>query len=167
VSFIKVGHSRTLQKTLQVKDRLLAVNMERDATHPPTEPHGPVTDDPGTVLPLLPVDNPPDPEAPVDAVALVGGKEDVPNGLEAPAHPPEAKEAAPQELSLAGLSLGSLAVHADDHISAHAAVAPAMHVSTTFRYNSSPADLVPLENANVSLHIPPHLKDGNTTVKKG
>jgi hypothetical protein len=37
-----------------------------------------------------------------------------------------------------GLSLASRLIHADDHISVHRAVAPAMHVSTTFRYNDDP-----------------------------
>jgi hypothetical protein len=52
-------------------------------------------------------------------------------------------------LPLGKLSLGSLAVHGDDHISSHSAVAPALHVSTTFRYNKCPGNLVPLENVNV------------------
>jgi cystathionine gamma-synthase len=38
-------------------------------------------------------------------------------------------------------SLSSRAVHADDGIAAHRAVAPAMHVSTTFRYNEDPDTL--------------------------
>ncbi|KAG6041297.1 hypothetical protein E4U41_005125 [Claviceps citrina] len=42
---------------------------------------------------------------------------------------------------LARLSLSSRAIHADDYISAHRAVAPAMHVSTTFRYPDNPDDL--------------------------
>ncbi|KAG6010625.1 hypothetical protein E4U21_005123 [Claviceps maximensis] len=42
---------------------------------------------------------------------------------------------------LARLSLSSRTVHADDYISAHRAVAPAMHVSTTFRYSHDPDEL--------------------------
>lgn len=42
---------------------------------------------------------------------------------------------------LARLSLSSRTVHADDFISAHRAVAPAMHVSTTFRYSDDPDEL--------------------------
>uniref|UniRef100_A0A0B7JW54 Cystathionine gamma-synthase n=1 Tax=Bionectria ochroleuca TaxID=29856 RepID=A0A0B7JW54_BIOOC len=38
-------------------------------------------------------------------------------------------------------SLSSKVVHADDNISAHRAVAPAMHVSTTFRYDDDPDQL--------------------------
>ncbi|KAG5931075.1 hypothetical protein E4U53_001961, partial [Claviceps sorghi] len=42
---------------------------------------------------------------------------------------------------LARLSLSSRTIHADDFISAHRAVAPAMHVSTTFRYSHDPDEL--------------------------
>jgi hypothetical protein len=42
---------------------------------------------------------------------------------------------------IARLSLSSQTVHADDFISAHRAVAPAMHVSTTFRYSDDPEEL--------------------------
>lgn len=48
-----------------------------------------------------------------------------------------------QELSVKNLSLASQLVHADDNVSAHRAVAPAMHVSTTYRYHNDPARLVP------------------------
>lgn len=43
--------------------------------------------------------------------------------------------------SLAGMSLATRGVHGDDGIAAHAAVAPAMHVSTTFRYSDDPEKL--------------------------
>jgi hypothetical protein len=49
------------------------------------------------------------------------------------------------------LSLSSKAVHADDHINNHRAVAPPMHVSTTFRYNQNPDELNPGFNVDVSL----------------
>ncbi|KAM5353364.1 hypothetical protein ACJ41O_000014 [Fusarium nematophilum] len=39
------------------------------------------------------------------------------------------------------LSLSSKAVHADDYINSHRAVAPPIHVSTTFRYDSDPDNL--------------------------
>ncbi|OAQ98785.1 hypothetical protein LLEC1_05422 [Akanthomyces lecanii] len=42
-----------------------------------------------------------------------------------------------------GLSLASRLVHSDDGISTHRAVAPAMHVSTTFRYSDNPDMLQP------------------------
>lgn len=59
------------------------------------------------------------------------------------------------------LGLASLSIHADDNIHVHRAVAPAMHVSTTFRYADNPDDLVPNENVDVcrapssSLHLFP------------
>ncbi|KAK3311169.1 Cys/Met metabolism PLP-dependent enzyme-domain-containing protein [Chaetomium strumarium] len=40
------------------------------------------------------------------------------------------------------LSMASRSVHADDHRNDHAAVAPPMHVSTTFRYDDNPDKLV-------------------------
>lgn len=57
----------------------------------------------------------------------------------------------PEQLkAVAGLSLASRTVHADDGISAHRAVAPAMHVSTTFRYNDDPTQLQSWDNVDVS-----------------
>lgn len=55
-----------------------------------------------------------------------------------------------QQESKKPLGLASRAVHADDKISAHRAVAPPMHVSTTFAYDKDPAKLVPNENVDVS-----------------
>lgn len=49
-----------------------------------------------------------------------------------------------------GLSLASRLVHSDDGISTHRAVAPAMHVSTTFRYNDNPDMLQPEVYLDVS-----------------
>lgn len=46
--------------------------------------------------------------------------------------------------------LASRAVHADDNVSSHRAVAPPMHVSTTFAYDTDPSKLVPNENVDVS-----------------
>lgn len=48
------------------------------------------------------------------------------------------------------LSLASRSVHADDGIASHRAVAPALHVSTTFRYNDDPDLLAPGGNVDVS-----------------
>lgn len=42
---------------------------------------------------------------------------------------------------MAKMSLSSKGVHADDRIAAHRAVAPAMHVSTTYRYSDDPTQL--------------------------
>ena len=47
-------------------------------------------------------------------------------------------------------SLSTRAVHADDGIAAHRAVAPAMHVSTTFRYSDNPDHLETSANLDVS-----------------
>ncbi|RYP39491.1 hypothetical protein DL767_002225 [Monosporascus sp. MG133] len=49
---------------------------------------------------------------------------------------------------LSSLSLSARALHADDYLNSHQAVAPPMHVSTTFRYNRDPEKLVPLLNIN-------------------
>jgi len=53
------------------------------------------------------------------------------------------------------LSLASRSVHADDYINNHQAVAPPMHVSTTFRYSRDPDNLVPWSNLNVCLFLVP------------
>jgi hypothetical protein len=49
------------------------------------------------------------------------------------------------------LSMASRSVHADDHANDHAAVAPPMHVSTTFRYNDNPDKLVPWSDIDVRM----------------
>ncbi|KAK7426372.1 hypothetical protein QQZ08_007127 [Neonectria magnoliae] len=59
--------------------------------------------------------------------------------------------------AVAGLSLGSRGVHADDNISAHRAVAPAMHVSTTFRYNDDPELLRAWDNVDPSAPLDSHV----------
>ncbi|KAK7951258.1 Cys/Met metabolism PLP-dependent enzyme-domain-containing protein [Apiospora aurea] len=46
------------------------------------------------------------------------------------------------------LSLSAQAIHADDFLSSHQAVAPPMHVSTTFRYSDNPDELSPWHNPN-------------------
>ncbi|KAG6274406.1 hypothetical protein E4U48_002576 [Claviceps purpurea] len=51
------------------------------------------------------------------------------------------EEVSSRSEELARLSLSSRTVHADDFISTHRAVAPAMHVSTTFRYSDDPEEL--------------------------
>lgn len=61
-----------------------------------------------------------------------------------------ASTAAPPADDMARLSLSSRTVHADDGIAAHRAVAPAMHVSTTFRYSDDPGQLSPWNNFDVS-----------------
>ncbi|KAJ6016591.1 pyridoxal phosphate-dependent transferase [Penicillium herquei] len=71
------------------------------------------------------------------------------------------------EMSKEKLSLASRTVHADDHISVHRAVAPAMHVSTTFRYNDDPEKLTPLvyvdHNAPLDSHVYSRITNPSTT----
>ncbi|KAK1833784.1 cystathionine beta-lyase [Podospora conica] len=55
------------------------------------------------------------------------------------------------------LSLASRSVHADDYINNHQAVAPPMHVSTTFRYSRNPDDLVSWENVNPNAPFDSHI----------
>ncbi len=47
------------------------------------------------------------------------------------------------------LSLASRSVHADDYTNTHSAVAPPMHVSTTFRYSDNPDKLLPWSEIDV------------------
>ena len=53
----------------------------------------------------------------------------------------------------------TLAIHADDQLNRSTDVSPAIHVSTTFRYASNPADLVPAKDLNVRYFFPPPLAD--------
>ncbi|KAL1839012.1 hypothetical protein VTJ49DRAFT_1987 [Mycothermus thermophilus] len=46
------------------------------------------------------------------------------------------------------LALASRSIHADDYTNTHPAVAPPMHVSTTFRYPRNPDELVPWSEAD-------------------
>lgn len=75
----------------------------------------------------------------------------------------KADGAGPDQLTAAfgrQLSLASRSVHADDHTNTHTAVAPPMHVSTTFRYADNPDELVPWADGDVSLSAftPPSLE---------
>ncbi|KAL2266594.1 hypothetical protein VTJ83DRAFT_5946 [Remersonia thermophila] len=63
----------------------------------------------------------------------------------------QAPGAAPGQLEAAfgrPLALASLSIHADDYTNTHPAVAPPMHVSTTFRYPRNPDELVPWSEAD-------------------
>jgi hypothetical protein len=52
---------------------------------------------------------------------------------------------------LAALSLSSQTIHADDFLNTGIQdVAPALHVSTTFRYSSNPTELVPAAQIDVN-----------------
>lgn len=55
------------------------------------------------------------------------------------------------------LGLSSLAIHADDYISAHRAVAPPLHVSTTFKYNRDPAQLRTWDNTDPQAPFDSHI----------
>ena len=44
------------------------------------------------------------------------------------------------------------AIHADDFVTPHRAIAPGMHTAVNFRYARDPEDLVPEENKDVSLY---------------
>ncbi|KAK4197045.1 Cys/Met metabolism PLP-dependent enzyme-domain-containing protein [Triangularia verruculosa] len=55
------------------------------------------------------------------------------------------------------LSMASRSVHADDYINNHQAVAPPMHVSTTFRYNRDPEQLRPWDNINPNAPYDSHV----------
>lgn len=52
---------------------------------------------------------------------------------------------------LASLSLSSRTVHADDYLNVGQDVAPALHVSTTFRYDRNPDNLLPWTERDVCL----------------
>ena len=49
-----------------------------------------------------------------------------------------------------GASLATRALHADEHLNTYTDVAPAMHVSTTFRFPDNPNDLIPASDLEVS-----------------
>lgn len=55
------------------------------------------------------------------------------------------------------LSLSSLSVHADDYISAHRAVAPPLHVSTTFKYHRDPSQLRTWDNTDPNAPFDSHI----------
>lgn len=146
---------------------------------PRTEPPAGAETTPGTdaangaEAPGVPVEPPSQPEpaeADVAAEAEATAAANIPaagighgpaNGASAPAPEPVAVESGlepeletelePKTELASGKPLGfaSRSVHADDYISAHRAVAPPLHVSTTFRYSSNPDDLVPWENIDV------------------
>lgn len=53
-----------------------------------------------------------------------------------------------------GLTLSSQTVHADDSLNTYDDVAPALHVSTTFRYSKDPDSLVPFADMEVCYLLP-------------
>ncbi|KAI9821127.1 MAG: hypothetical protein M1827_003861 [Pycnora praestabilis] len=70
------------------------------------------------------------------------------------------------DTSIRNLSPATQAIHADDYLNRIEDVAPAMHVSTTFRYASRPEDLVPAKDLDIETfdkHIYSRLTAPNTT----
>jgi len=53
--------------------------------------------------------------------------------------------------ALPDMGMATRAVHADDFVTPHRAIAPGMHVAVNFRYARDPDHLVPEENNDVSL----------------
>ncbi|GAB1311388.1 Putative trans-sulfuration enzyme [Madurella fahalii] len=73
---------------------------------------------------------------------------------------PPTAEAGPNQLASAfgkQLSLASRSVHADDYINNHQAVAPPLHVSTTFRYSRNPDELQPWLNVDPNAPYDSHI----------
>ncbi|KAK8126796.1 Cys/Met metabolism PLP-dependent enzyme [Apiospora kogelbergensis] len=60
----------------------------------------------------------------------------------------QGKETTRLATRLQHLSLSAQTIHADDFLNSHQAVAPPMHVSTTFRYSDNPEELSPWHNPN-------------------
>lgn len=72
--------------------------------------------------------------------------------MTADAPPPPSKLAIKDQ----SYSPATLAIHADDRLNAHTAdVAPALHVSTTFRYSNNPTDLVPAADEDCDIDNAP------------
>lgn len=97
----------------------------------------------------LPVD-----EAGPASTTLTAADGQAPAPAPAPAHGPGSLTA---HFPHHPLSLSSLAVHADDYISAHRAVAPPLHVSTTFKYNRDPAQLRTWDNTDPNAPFDSHI----------
>jgi hypothetical protein len=54
------------------------------------------------------------------------------------------------ENALPNMAMATKAIHADDFVSPHRAIAPGMHVATNYRYARDPDNLVELENNDVN-----------------
>lgn len=52
--------------------------------------------------------------------------------------------------ALPSMGMATRAIHADDFVSPHRAIAPAMHVAVNYRYARDPDNLVPMVNDDVS-----------------
>jgi hypothetical protein len=53
--------------------------------------------------------------------------------------------------TLPKMVMSTRAIHADDFVSSHRAIAPAIHVAVNYRYARDPDQLVPGENKDVSI----------------
>jgi hypothetical protein len=51
--------------------------------------------------------------------------------------------------ALSEMHMATRAIHADDFVSPHRAIAPGMHTAVNFRYARDPDELVPEENKDV------------------
>lgn len=51
--------------------------------------------------------------------------------------------------ALPDMHMATRAIHADDFVSPHRAIAPGMHTAVNFRYARDPEDLIPEENKDV------------------
>ncbi|KAI1188059.1 pyridoxal phosphate-dependent transferase [Nemania serpens] len=69
-------------------------------------------------------------------------------GKETNGEEPAKQDAAALASRLQHLSLSTQTIHADDFLNTHSAVAPPMHLSTTFRYSENPDDLGYLKGGN-------------------
>ena len=56
--------------------------------------------------------------------------------------------------ALPGMHITTRAIHADDFVSPHRAIAPGMHTAVNFRYARDPDELVPEENKDVRNLVP-------------
>ena len=52
--------------------------------------------------------------------------------------------------AIPSMAIATKAIHADDFVSPHRAIAPGMHVATNYRYARDPDNLVESENNDVS-----------------
>lgn len=66
---------------------------------------------------------------------------------------------------LPNMSMATRAIHADDFVTPHRAIAPAMHVAVNFRYARGPDDLVPEENIDVGPKSPVILEETHRIIQ--
>ncbi|KAH8426748.1 uncharacterized protein LDX57_004481 [Aspergillus melleus] len=59
--------------------------------------------------------------------------------------------------ALPHMAMATKAIHADDSVSAHRAIAPAMHVAVTYRYAREPSQLIQMENKDPNASLDSHV----------